>query len=155
MSASGRAHRAAQWITTVIAILTIVTPLLADWNETHIYNPRWPPHARFHNAHTMLLGVLLGGASVWLAWRPGVLQLAILAGAIYWIAQAGAILFPGTAFVDPEFADRIPRVAGFQPNQVVIDLLFLTILGLAWWLAPTGQGAAGRPVESPGSSSSP
>lgn len=30
-----------------------------DWNRTHIYSPRWPPHAKFHNAQTMLLGSLL------------------------------------------------------------------------------------------------
>ncbi len=137
---SDRAHRAARWITTVVAILTIVTPLLADWNETHIYNPSWPPHARFHNAHTILLGGLLGCASLWLAWRDAaMLRLAILADAIYWTAQAGAILFPGTAFVDPEFADRIPRVAGLQPNQVMIDVLFLAILGAAWSLARPGR----------------
>lgn len=127
--------RAARWIVSVIAVLTIVTPFLADWNETHIHNPRWPPHARFHNAHTMLLGVLLGATSLWLAWRAAAVRLAIAIAAIYWLAQAGSILFPGTAFVDPEFADRIPRVGGFQPNQVVIDALFLAILGVAWRLA--------------------
>jgi hypothetical protein len=140
MSAPLRRHSAARWITTAFALLTITTPFLADWNDTHIYNPRWPPHARFHNAHTMLLGVLLGLTSLWLTWRARAnVRLATLIGAIYWTAQAGAILFPGTAFVDPEFADRVPRIAGFQPNQVVIDALFLAVLYVAWSLAPSKE----------------
>ena len=32
-------------------------PFLADWNETHVHSPTWPPHAQFHNALTMRMGV--------------------------------------------------------------------------------------------------
>ena len=52
------------------AVLGGVGPYLADWNETHIYNPIWPPHARFHNAQTMSLGAGLAGASLVQLWRP-------------------------------------------------------------------------------------
>ena len=38
------------------AVFAGVGPYLADWNETHIYKPTWPPHAKFHNAQTMSLG---------------------------------------------------------------------------------------------------
>ncbi len=52
-----------------IAVETTVGPYLADWNATHIYNPTWPPHAKFHNAQTMSLGVGLGLATFWQLWR--------------------------------------------------------------------------------------
>jgi NAD(P)-dependent dehydrogenase (short-subunit alcohol dehydrogenase family) len=28
---------------TLMAIFLAVSVYVADWNETHIYNPRWPP----------------------------------------------------------------------------------------------------------------
>jgi hypothetical protein len=31
--------------------------LLADSNRTHLFNDRWPPHAKFHD---MLLAIALG-----------------------------------------------------------------------------------------------
>jgi hypothetical protein len=45
---------------SISALAAAIGAYVADWNETHIFNPRWPPHARFHNAQTMLLGTALG-----------------------------------------------------------------------------------------------
>ena len=42
----------------------MVGPYLFDWNETHIFNATWPPHAKFHNAQTMSSGVVLGLATL-------------------------------------------------------------------------------------------
>ena len=53
---------------TFISIFLAVSAYAADWNETHIYNPRWPPHAKFHNARTMLLGTLLAGMTLFFTW---------------------------------------------------------------------------------------
>jgi hypothetical protein len=33
--------RVGVWIVTFVALVTVFGPYLADWNETHIYNPRW------------------------------------------------------------------------------------------------------------------
>jgi hypothetical protein len=33
---------------TLANVITAVAPLAADWNDSHIFNERWPAHARFH-----------------------------------------------------------------------------------------------------------
>src|SRR5436190_12818589 len=53
------------------AIGTIIGTGRADLNDTHVLNPAWPPHARFHNATgwgTIASSQLL---ALWLLWRPG------------------------------------------------------------------------------------
>ncbi len=142
-----------------VAVVAMVTPYVADWNDTHIYNSDWSGHAKFHVAHTMLLGTLLGLLALRYLWRragdprDNLVVGALLTG-VYWLAQAGAILVPGAAFVDPEFADRIPVVADIQPNQLILDviLLILTAIGYQWQRArlanhPAAAGDRGSPAE--------
>ena len=54
---------------TVIALFTVVSSDLADWNVTHIYHPHWPPRAKFHNGQTMSVAVIGGSAALWFPWR--------------------------------------------------------------------------------------
>ncbi|TGD82787.1 DUF6640 family protein [Hymenobacter wooponensis] len=123
-----------KWILTLVALMTMWGAYYADWNETHIFNPRWPAHAKFHNAQTMLLGSILGALSLWFLWgqrgnKRATLKLAAVFAAVYWLAQAGALLFPGTALIDPEF---------YQPNdpprQLYFDAALAVVLPLAYWL---------------------
>jgi hypothetical protein len=53
---------------TLVALWSAGGSYIFDWNHTHIYNPHWPPHAKFHNAQTMLLGSFLGCFSLWMLW---------------------------------------------------------------------------------------
>lgn len=142
-------HPYGRLLISFVAVVAAVAPYLADWNETHIYNPTWSPHAKFHVGHTMLLGSVLGVLSLCYLWRRtgdqrDNLRVGALFVATYWLAQAGAILVPGTTAVDPEFAGRIPRLAGFQLNQVILDaiLLALVAVGYRWQLAAQRRSPA-------------
>ena len=134
---------AARVILTVIAALTIVSPFLADWNATHIYNPLWPPHAKFHNAQTIAMAVLLGLAGLFFIWRrsddsqPALLAAWIFT-ALYWVSQSLAFLFPGVAWTDPNLLEAGHSLHEF-PLQLKGDVLLFALLALAGWLLLTAS----------------
>ena len=128
-----------KWLLSLIALLTVLGPYGADWNETHIYNPNWSPHAKFHSAQTMLLGTLLGLLSLYFLWSrrwraQGGLRVGAILAALYWVTQFGSIFFPGTAMVDPEFAGHIPLIGVLGLNQLALDLMLLGLVALGFWL---------------------
>lgn len=128
----------AKIILSVVAVFTIVAPVLADWNASHIYNPLWPPHAKFHNAQTMVLGVLLGLATLYFTWQRdasdrSALLTALLFAALYWISQTLAFLFPGVAWTDPNLLGPGQSLEDF-PGQIKIDLVVFAILIVTAWL---------------------
>ncbi|KAF3766183.1 hypothetical protein M406DRAFT_60636 [Cryphonectria parasitica EP155] len=105
---------------TVDSLGLIFGAWLADYNsESHIFNPRWPPHAKFHCGQTIGLSTALGVATLFLAWRPLLvrstspavardsLKMAAFTGSVYWLAGLAAILFPGTDGLDPEFGGLV------------------------------------------------
>ena len=112
---------------------------LADLSRSHMFNPRWPPHAKFHTGQTLSMSLLLSLLTICFAWRrtsdqgEAVFATAGFAAA-YWVTQATAIAYPNTAFYDPEFitADSFPLGL---PLQAYFELLFLLLIALASWLA--------------------
>ncbi|MFI6909944.1 DUF6640 family protein [Nonomuraea sp. NPDC050394] len=118
-------------ITTVGAVLAdLVVPDLA---AQHAFNPAWPPHAKFHDAQYMVMTVLLGIIGLALALRRGrnspLHAAAILA--VPWVGMIGALLFPGTATYDPEFAGRTVFVLGLHGQVFLAIVLLLTLLAAA------------------------
>ena len=104
-----------------------------DWNATHIYNPRWPPHAKFHDPQTMVSAVQLGALSLWQLWgrRPAdrsALRWGALFAGTYWFSQAPAIGVPGTALVDPEFGSNRPGFGRLPVNQLTSTAAAITPL---------------------------
>jgi len=123
-------------IFTVIGVSLPIAAHLADMNHTHIYNPHWPPHAKFHNGQTLSMSVLLGGLTIFLAWWPSknvpvMLAAAACAASLYFISQSTAILYPNTAYFDPEFT---PQTVRGVPLAAVIDLVYLSAVVIASWL---------------------
>ncbi|MBO3681999.1 DUF6640 family protein [Streptomyces sp. NEAU-YJ-81] len=116
-------------------VVTGVGPLLADFvvprsARQHLHNPNWPPHAKFHNAQYIVMGMLSGGLGLRVLSRRGgdqraQLYTAAAIGAVPWLGMFGASLFPGTAASDPEFEATEPKVLGMHPQ------LFLALVLLA------------------------
>ncbi|GCE21904.1 DUF6640 family protein [Dictyobacter kobayashii] len=123
-------------LVSIVALATILGGLLADFvvpatARQHIFNPHWPPHAKFHNGQTISLGILLGGLSLFLLWIPlqtswPQFQLAVLIASFYWIALLCARAFPGTAWTDPEFKSSGHALA----PQFILTLILLALLVL-------------------------
>ncbi|MEG3857542.1 DUF6640 family protein [Microcoleus sp. herbarium12] len=125
---------------SLVAVFTAVAPYLADWNVTHIYNPAWTPHAKFHNAQTMVLGTILGFLTIYCLWfRKGVtekqkLNEATVLASLYWLAQLPATFFPGTALADPG-AVKMPVIFGIEFNQLIMDItLIFPLITLGYYL---------------------
>ena len=124
---------------TLSAIGLSVGAHVADLSPSHIFNDRWPPHAKFHTGQTLSMSLLLSLLTIFFAWRntsdqrEAVFATAGFAAA-YWVTQATAIAYPNTAFYDPEFITANSFPLGL-PVQAYFDLGFLSLITLASWLA--------------------
>jgi uncharacterized protein DUF6640 len=108
-----------------------------DWNTTHLFNPAWHPHARFHDALFLMIIDAMSLVALWLLWRRSrepeiaVKVAALLSAAIWTPFFYITTLIPGTSLLAAEDVPVL-RVAGMAvpPNLVVAAvLLLLTIIG--------------------------
>ncbi len=127
----------AKALVSLVAGVTLLGGLFADFvipgiAKQHIYNPHWPPHAKFHDGQVIALGVFLGLLALGLLWYPGgdqrvQFQVAVIVAALYWLALLSARVFPGTRWVDPEFEQETPMPLGMPP-QMLVSCVFLALL---------------------------
>ena len=123
-------------------LFQVIGTYAADWNETHIYNAHWRPHAKFHNAQTMAMAAVLAVASLYFVWRKrgdastNLLAAAILR-AVYWVIQGLANFYPGFAWTDPEF---------LKPGQTLNEIAPQMILDPSWGSFSLGWYFARKPV---------
>lgn len=134
---------------SVVVVVTAVVSVAVDWNSSHVFNPDWPPHARFHDV--VMLHLLSGVCilALWLMWRrstePDIgVRVAALIPIIFWAAFFyTTLLVPGTG-LSAAPNELPPSVAGIPlyPN-VVIAAICVTLSALGYWLYRSG-GAADR-----------
>jgi hypothetical protein len=125
---------------TLVAIAYAIVPPLVDISPTHILNPLWTSHAKFHTVWQVSVNSMLGLFSVLLVWWPGANRpLRIKIGAVlgcialggFFVAALTRHLYGG-AFSDP---NGVPPVAGmdanlllFTPTSVIQVVALLLVL---------------------------
>ena len=134
-------NKLGKWILSFVLVVGAVVSTAVDWNTTHLFNPTWHPHARFHDALFFLFLDAMSLVVLWLLWRPSkepevAIKVAALFSAAVWTPFFYIeALIPGTSLLA---ADNVPvlKVAGmsFPPNLVIAAVLFLLTV-VAYWLA--------------------
>ena len=139
-------QKSAKILLSVLTVATTLVSVVADWNGSHIFNPDWPPHARFHDIMLLTLLVGLLPLLLWLLWRKSAepevaikVTTAILL--IFWGSFYLNYLIPGTsprAFPDipPPSLYGIP----LYPNMVVAAIIIVLSL-IAYSLYSSGAKA--------------
>ena len=139
----------AKWIVAFVALYCfgglVADAVVPFTSKQHLWNPRWPPHAKFHNGQTMAMGILGGSISLFILFyfHPLTLPLLLISAAVasmYWVSLSLSPLFPGTAWVDPEFEGESGRPLGLNPQQLLGYVLCLLIV-VAVVLAVRSTGA--------------
>lgn len=141
-------NKLGKWVMTFVLVAGAVVSTAVDWNETHLFNPAWHPHARFHDALFLMILDAMSLVVLWLLWRRsaepeiGLKVAALFAAAVWTPFFYIEALIPGTSLLA---SDNVPvlKVGSmtFAPNLVVAAVLFLLTL-VAYWLARAAGGHA-------------
>lgn len=115
-----------RWLLTVALVSFAMAPVTADLNETHIFNPDWPPHARFHTTVMLFMAIGLALLGLWLLWKKTTeFKTNLLAAAAIPLLNWGtfflATLVPGTGAED--HPGTLPVIFGL-PLNLFVALMF-------------------------------
>jgi hypothetical protein len=122
-----------------VSVYLVIGAHIADYSRTHLFDPRWPPHAKFHDGQTLMFSIFLAALTILFALRrtqdrTSTLIATTSFASLYWVTQALAIVYPGTAFVDPEFDTPRAYLLGL-PAQATIDIIALCLICVALYLS--------------------
>lgn len=114
-------------IISFAAAFTIIIPSIMDLNDTHMTNPLWPPHARFHWSIQWYSITALNGIALYLLWGKYrdkdsflAIVMAGLAPILFWGSFFPSMLMPGTS----TWPDGIIPFSKVAPN--VFMAVFIT-----------------------------
>ena|ERR1043165_8718079 len=126
----------AKYIISFCAVVTIVLPSIMDLDNTHMTNPLWAPHARFHWSIQWYSITILNGIALYLLWGKykdsGSRLSYVIAGLapiLFWGNFFPSLFMPGTS----SWPDGMTPFAAVPPNVFIAGLItFLSGLGI--WL---------------------
>jgi hypothetical protein len=128
-------REAGRGLLTLANLITVVAPVAADWNDSHVFNERWPSHARFHGVVALAMTSTLAGLNLWSLWSGStdrrtsrVFAAAVPVG--YWAPFFVAPLVRGTGVDDPPHP--VPRVAGVPTS--LLGAAGATLTAVGGWL---------------------
>ncbi len=130
---------------SLIAIETGAGAFFFDFNRSHVFNPFWLPHARFHAAMGVFMGAGLALLALWYCWRRAGdertnLQVAAWMAALYFLSFYPAALVPGAGLSEP--GNEVPLVLGLVAPQLIEGTISVLLCALGYWLArPRRAGA--------------
>lgn len=123
----------------ILAGSMIPSGFIADWNKTHLFNPQWTPHSKFHDAMTILQAFFLGTAGLYfLNNKDGDpnqnLALGTMLPALFWLSMLIAFTFPKTKGLEAEFPQKVPKLGPLWLNEAPASLLLLSLLAVGYFV---------------------
>jgi hypothetical protein len=147
MSSTSQRGIVGRALISLVAAQLLVGCFYFDYNETHVFNPRWTEHSRFHTAMTIYMGAMLAVLGLYYTWRRSGdlrtnLQAAAWLTAVYFLSFFPSALMPGSGLSEPGL--DVPLVAGVVAPQLIEGSISLILLAAGYLLAaPRPSAAAG------------
>jgi len=128
--------KSSKYLISFCALITILIPSIMDLNSTHMTNPLWAPHARFHWSIQWYSITILNGIALYLLWGKYdgansrlAIVIAGLAPMLFWGSFFPSLWMPGTS----PWPDGMEPFAVLPPN-VYIAVVMTFLSGFAvWW----------------------
>lgn len=67
-----------------VVLYALLIPYL-EVNASHVFNPNWPPHARFHEVWQLYSNCMIGLLALWFIWAKAEVKMAGLLGMMVWV----------------------------------------------------------------------
>ena|SRR5437764_11589233 len=126
------------WLLTLLAVWTTVNGVVADFNYTHLLNPAWSPHAKFHDWVSVVTAILCGLAALFYHWRGGEesldhLEFSTVLQFLFWLALILGYTFPGVTGTTGEHPEFVPKVLGIRLNEAFLSITSMIFIALGYW----------------------